>query len=96
MELGSGEVIHADVIIDCSGRHSCLPRWLERGGWQAPAVQRVDSHVVYASRHLKRPSGFDKANCLEALGWAGMKGPCVLVPLLAPALTRLLPFAGWL
>ncbi len=63
MELASGEVLPADVVIDCSGRFSSTPNWLQEAGWQAPPVQKVDAHVVYSSRHYKRPQGWDKVGC---------------------------------
>ena len=67
VELESGEVLAADVILDCSGRYSRMPRWLEAAGWEAPAVRRVESHVTYASRHLKLPPGYDKAGFCQRL-----------------------------
>ncbi len=58
MRLASGEVLQADVVIDCSGRYSQTPRWLEQAGWSASPEQRVESHIVYASRHYQRPEDF--------------------------------------
>ena len=56
LELAGGEVLPADVVIDCSGRFSATPRWLEAAGWGAPPVKKVDAHLVYSSRFYEIPA----------------------------------------
>lgn len=64
LELAGGEVLHADVVIDCSGRFSATPRWLEAAGWGAPPVQKVDAHLVYSSRYYEIPADFNEVRLL--------------------------------
>jgi 2-polyprenyl-6-methoxyphenol hydroxylase-like FAD-dependent oxidoreductase len=42
--------LFADLIVDCSGRNSKAPEWLEALGYQKPTETLVNSHVGYATR----------------------------------------------
>ena len=56
-----GTVLHADLVIDATGRRSPLPRWLAEIGARAPEEQEEDSGFVYYGRHLRRADGFTGA-----------------------------------
>ncbi|MFC5662567.1 FAD-dependent oxidoreductase [Kitasatospora misakiensis] len=43
-------VLHADLVVDATGRGSRLPQWLTRAGYQLPAPLVVDGKASYASR----------------------------------------------
>jgi 2-polyprenyl-6-methoxyphenol hydroxylase-like FAD-dependent oxidoreductase len=44
----------ADLVVDCSGRGSQAPRWLEQIGFPAPDVVQVRCDVRYSSMTLRR------------------------------------------
>jgi 2-polyprenyl-6-methoxyphenol hydroxylase-like FAD-dependent oxidoreductase len=44
------EVIHADLVVDTSGRSSRAPEWLEAIGYSRPEETVVDGRIGYASR----------------------------------------------
>ena len=51
---GGGEVA-ADLVVDASGRHSKLPRWLRAVG-RAPARElEVDAGIAYSTRIYQLP-----------------------------------------
>lgn len=43
------EVLHADLVVDCSGRNSKGPAWLKSLGYDAPRETMVNSNVSYAT-----------------------------------------------
>ena len=48
----------ADLVVDCSGRGSRLPRWLAEMGYGQPPVSLVGVNLVYATRLYRRdPDG---------------------------------------
>lgn len=49
-----GEVLHADLVVDCSGRSSRIAHQLESNGILAPPVSRVSIDCAYASGFLPR------------------------------------------
>lgn len=60
----SGEVIQADLVVDCSGRRTAVPGMLREIGSPGPREESHDSGFVYYARHyrsddgsLPRPSG---------------------------------------
>lgn len=55
--LAGGEQIEADLVVDCSGRRSALPRWLESVGAQPPVDELEDSGFVYLGRHFRSRDG---------------------------------------
>lgn len=57
---GNAYDLQADFVVDCSGRRSKTPQWLEALGLPTPDTSVVDSHVGYASRIYRKPEGFDK------------------------------------
>ncbi len=51
-----GETLHADVIVDASGRTTHFPRWLEAQG--APVTEENDAaEIVYYTRHYRLNPG---------------------------------------
>jgi 2-polyprenyl-6-methoxyphenol hydroxylase-like FAD-dependent oxidoreductase len=49
----------ADLVVDASGRMSRTPEWLEEDGYARPREVIINSHLGYASRIFRRPSGLD-------------------------------------
>lgn len=50
--------VHADLVIDATGRASNSPRWLDSLGLDPPRESVVSSHLGYASRQYAMPAGF--------------------------------------
>jgi 2-polyprenyl-6-methoxyphenol hydroxylase-like FAD-dependent oxidoreductase len=48
-----GPAIHADLVVDTSGRRSALGSWLTAVGARAPFVERADSGFVYYGRRFR-------------------------------------------
>lgn len=46
--------LHADLVVDCSGRGSRTPQWLAELGYDAPPVSEVKVNVGYATRLYRR------------------------------------------
>lgn len=55
--LSTGETVHADLVVDCTGRGARSDRWLAAFGYPAPDVSEVKIGVGYASRILRRRPG---------------------------------------
>ena len=58
------EIVHADLVVDATGRGSRLPLWLEDFGYGRPAEEKVRTGVGYATGVFRlRPDalGHDKA-----------------------------------
>lgn len=51
--------LHADLVLDATGRASHAPRWLEDLGYQPPEEIVIDAHLAYASRLYQIPEDFD-------------------------------------
>jgi flavin-dependent dehydrogenase len=69
VELRSGDVVDADLVVDATGRGSRAPAWLAALGYPAPPETLVDPLLGYASRYYAIPPGFDpgwKALYLQA------------------------------
>ena len=55
VELKGGGTVAADLVVDASGRHSRLPRWLRAVG-RAPARElEVDAGIAYSTRIYQLP-----------------------------------------
>ncbi len=55
VELDSGEVLAADLVVDAAGRSSDrADRWLEKLGFSAPRVDTMKIDVGYTTRLLRR------------------------------------------
>jgi 2-polyprenyl-6-methoxyphenol hydroxylase-like FAD-dependent oxidoreductase len=55
--LTDGEEILADLVVDCSGRRSPLPDWLEAAGGRRPDELVDDSGFIYLGRHFRTRDG---------------------------------------
>lgn len=53
-ELGKAMDLHADLVVDVTGRGSRSPKWLEEMGFEAPSTSEVNVNVGYATRIYKR------------------------------------------
>jgi len=54
---GAGEdewVEEADFVVDAMGRASKLGDWLEKNGWQRPAMRRMAINIDYATGYFRR------------------------------------------
>jgi 2-polyprenyl-6-methoxyphenol hydroxylase-like FAD-dependent oxidoreductase len=52
-----GESIHADLVVDMTGRRSALPGWLADIGARRPSEQLEDSGFLYFGRHFRSADG---------------------------------------
>jgi 2-polyprenyl-6-methoxyphenol hydroxylase-like FAD-dependent oxidoreductase len=52
---GGEQILEADVVVDCSGRRSVLPEWLEQLGCNAPPREELQVNLRYATRHYRVP-----------------------------------------
>lgn len=48
----------AQLVVDCSGRSSKTPKWLEDVGITAPPETVVNAHLGYATRRYREPKDF--------------------------------------
>ena len=53
------EALHADLIVDASGRNSRTPEWLQTLGYDAPEETIVNAHLGYATRWYEVPPDFE-------------------------------------
>ncbi len=57
VRTSAGEELQADLVIDCSGRRSALPSWLEALGARPPVDEVEDSGFIYLGRHFRSRDG---------------------------------------
>lgn len=57
---GINEELSSDLVIDCAGRGSCLPRWLEEQGYGEIPAQTIEIDMGYTSGLFEPPE--DLAN----------------------------------
>ncbi|MEJ8632419.1 FAD-dependent monooxygenase [Streptomyces sp. MS2.AVA.5] len=50
----SSHVLHADLVVDATGRNSRMGDWLEKQGWQAPQTETMDIDLGYATALFRR------------------------------------------
>jgi 2-polyprenyl-6-methoxyphenol hydroxylase-like FAD-dependent oxidoreductase len=50
--------LEADLVVDCTGRGSRLPAWLQSWGYAAPEEERVEIGICYTSAYFKRSGEF--------------------------------------
>ncbi len=71
VRTSDGEELPAELVIDCSGRRSALPTWLEALGAR-PLVEEVeDSGFTYLTRHFRSRDGelpFARGPLLQSYG----------------------------
>jgi 2-polyprenyl-6-methoxyphenol hydroxylase-like FAD-dependent oxidoreductase len=69
VRLQNGERIHADLVVDATGRRSPTPDWLSELGATAPIEHAEDSGFAYCGRYFRSTDG---------------SMPAIMGPLLAP------------
>ncbi|MBF6558606.1 MAG: FAD-dependent oxidoreductase, partial [Acidimicrobiales bacterium] len=57
LRTAGGGGVTADLVVDCSGRRSGLPGWLDALGGRPPEEQLEDSGFIYLARHFRSPHG---------------------------------------
>ena len=71
VRTGMGEDMHADLVVDASGRRSPLPRWLAEAGLPPMHEEIEDSGFMYYGRHYRSADGstpFALGPALQPLG----------------------------
>jgi hypothetical protein len=58
--------VHADLVVDATGRGSSSPRWLADPGYEVPQEQRLQVDVHYVTRLFRREPG-DLGGCRHVL-----------------------------
>ncbi len=51
------QTLHADLVVDASGRGSASPTWLQQLGYQPPAEDKVEIGIGYMTRTYRRKPG---------------------------------------
>ncbi|MFC9876187.1 FAD-dependent oxidoreductase [Nocardia salmonicida] len=54
---GTTEVIHADLVVDATGRTGRATRWLEAMGYAPPPEESLKVDLLYVSQHLRPVPG---------------------------------------
>ena len=67
LETSDGKKIHGNLIVDCTGRNTKSPSWLETIGYPKIKETRVDSFVGYATRRYILPKNDRKWKMLVIL-----------------------------
>jgi 2-polyprenyl-6-methoxyphenol hydroxylase-like FAD-dependent oxidoreductase len=57
VRLGSGEELHADLVVDATGRGSQLPRWLAAAGVAPMHEESEDCGFIYYGRFFRSADG---------------------------------------
>ena len=64
-----GGIVGADLVVDCGGRQSSMPRWIRDAGGPAVVETREDVGFRYYSRHFRSRDGRQPA------GWGATAAP---------------------
>jgi 2-polyprenyl-6-methoxyphenol hydroxylase-like FAD-dependent oxidoreductase len=74
VQVESGELLHADLVVDAGGRRSPTPRLFARHGLRPPAEVSQECGLLYISRYYRLTPGADfpstDAPIMVSLGWA--------------------------
>ena len=67
-DITAPSTLHADLVVDASGRGSQSPKWLDQWGFGRPVTETVKVNVGYATRVFERRPGdfFDSAGAVIA------------------------------
>ena len=57
VRTGAGDEIDADLVVDCSGRRSPVPQWLEEGGAEVPSTRLQECGFHYHTRFYRLRDG---------------------------------------
>lgn len=75
VRLTNGEVLHADLIVDATGRGSRAPDWLAELGHPRPAEERIDVDLGYSSRlYRRKPEHLDGDLAVVVSTMPGFRG----------------------
>lgn len=76
------QTLHAELVVDATGRGSATPRWLEALGYPLPAEEAVTVHVGYATRTFRRdPAAPTPWKALYVIGDAPQRRIGALFPI---------------
>ena len=64
----AGDEVHADLVVDATGRASRSPEWLEAIGARAPYEERADSGFAYYTRYFRGTHPERRAPGLTPIG----------------------------
>ncbi len=53
------ETLHADLVVDASGRGSKAPEWLTALGYDTPPETQVNAYIGYSTRIYEKPANFN-------------------------------------
>ncbi len=63
------EVLHADLVLDITGRGSRMPAWLRELGYEAPPEDRIKVDLAYTTRHYRlKPDQFGPSIAINQAG----------------------------
>lgn len=57
VQTDDGNELRADLVVDCGGRRSPLPKWLDAIGARPPIEELEDSGFLYYGRHFRSTDG---------------------------------------
>lgn len=57
VQLESGAVLPADLVVDATGRGTRLPAWLQKWGYERPREDVVFVGITYTSQRVRVPDG---------------------------------------
>ena len=60
VHLKSGQMLDADLVVDASGRHSDVSKWLEQLGHKPPSTMTVEAGLQYTYRMYEMPEDPDR------------------------------------
>lgn len=63
------ELLESDLVVDCTGRGSRTPVWLEELGYARPAAERIEVNVGYTTREYRLADGALGKDRLILHGW---------------------------
>lgn len=61
----SGHTLQADLTVDCSGRGSRSPSWLQSWGYPVPDEERVDVGIAYVSAYFRREGAMARGTAMD-------------------------------
>jgi 2-polyprenyl-6-methoxyphenol hydroxylase-like FAD-dependent oxidoreductase len=76
------ETLAADLVVDCSGRGSAVPKWLEMWGYGRPPESRVKINFAYSTRiYRRKASDLPDANVIMIAPTPPAKSGTFLFPI---------------
>jgi 2-polyprenyl-6-methoxyphenol hydroxylase-like FAD-dependent oxidoreductase len=72
VRLEDGEVLHADLVLDASGRRSSAASWLSVAGLPAPELTSESCRIVYYTRYYRRLTDQPPAPLNRGFGSGGL------------------------